>query len=119
MPARRKKKVEKVEEEKREEKPWYKFWPPGVRKHIDYPEVPLHEFLRTSAQKYPNKTAIIYFDKKITYKELDVLTDKFAAALADLGVKKGDKVAIFLPNIPQFVISYLWHFEGRRSCNCH
>jgi len=106
MPAKRKKKVEKVEEEKREEKPWYKFWPPGVRKHIDYPEVPLHEFLRNSAQKYPNKTAIIYFDKKITYKELDVLSDKFATALADLGVKKGDRVAIFLPNIPQFVISY-------------
>jgi len=108
MPAKRKKKVEEVKIEKPEEleKPWYKFWPPGIRKHIDYPEVPLFEFLRDSAKKYPDKTAIIYFDRKITFRELDVLSDKFATALVDFGVKKGDKVAIFLPNIPQFVISY-------------
>ncbi|MEM3580224.1 MAG: AMP-binding protein, partial [Candidatus Bathyarchaeia archaeon] len=105
MPAKRKKKVEEEKIEK-PEKPWYKFWPPGVRKHIDYPEVPLFEFLRDSAKKYPDKTAIIYFDRKITYKELDLLSDKFATALVDLGVKKEDKVAIYLPNIPQFVISY-------------
>jgi long-chain acyl-CoA synthetase len=106
MPAKRKKKVEEAKIEKPPEKPWYKFWPPGVRKHIDYPEVPLFEFLRDSAKKYPDKTAIIYFDRKITFRELDVLSDKFATALVDFGVKKGDKVAIFLPNIPQFVISY-------------
>ncbi len=105
MPAKRRKKAKK-EEEKLEEKPWYKFYPPGVRRHIDYPEVPLYEFLRISAQKYPDKTALIYFDGKMTYKELDVLTDRFAAALADLGVKKGDRVALFLPNTPSFVISY-------------
>ena len=105
MPAKRRKKVKK-EEEKLEEKPWCKFYPPGVRRHIDYPEVPLYEFLRISAQKYPDKTALIYFDGKMTYKELDVLTDRFAAALADLGVKKGDRVALFLPNTPLFVISY-------------
>ncbi|MEM2412873.1 MAG: long-chain fatty acid--CoA ligase [Candidatus Bathyarchaeia archaeon] len=105
MPAKKRKKAEE-EGEKPEEKPWYRFYPPGVRKHIEYPEVPLHEFLINSAQKYPDKTAIIYFDRKMTYKELDVLSDKFATALADLGVKKGDRVAIFLPNIPQFVISY-------------
>ena len=105
MPAKRRKKIKK-EGEKLEEKPWYKFYPPSVRRHIDYPEVPLYEFLRTSAQKYPDKTALIYFNRKITYKELDVLTDKFAAALADFGVKKGDRVALFLPNTPLFVISY-------------
>ncbi|MEM3640597.1 MAG: AMP-binding protein, partial [Candidatus Bathyarchaeia archaeon] len=103
MSVKRKK---KAAEEEPEEKPWYKFWPPSVRKHVDYPEVPLFEFLISSAQKYPDKTAMIYFDRKMTYKVLDMLTDKFAAALADLGVKKGDKVAIFLPNLPQFVISY-------------
>ncbi|MBS7647318.1 long-chain fatty acid--CoA ligase [Candidatus Bathyarchaeota archaeon] len=102
MSAKRKKKVEK----KPEEKPWYKFYPPGVRRHIVYPEIPLHELLRNAAQKYADKTAIIYFDRKISYKELNMLTDKFAASLANLGIKKGDKVAILLPNIPQFVISY-------------
>ena len=108
----RKKKVEKtpVEEEPRKvepaEKPWFKFWPVGVRKHIDFPEIPLQELLMKSAREFPEKTAIFYFDKGMTYRELNNLSDKFAAALDGLGVKKGDKVAIFLPNIPQFVISY-------------
>ncbi|MCS7139902.1 MAG: long-chain fatty acid--CoA ligase [Nitrososphaerota archaeon] len=89
-----------------EDRPWFKFYPPGVRKHIDYPDKPLHELLREAARKFPNRTAIIYFDRKITFKELDALTDKFATALADLGVNKGDRVALFLPNCPNFVIAY-------------
>jgi long-chain acyl-CoA synthetase len=104
----RKRKPRKKEEEpaKELEKPWFKFWPKGVSKHIEYPEVPLFEFLTNTAKKHPDSTAIVYVDRKITYRELDIATDKFATALNDLGVKKGDKVAIFLPNIPQFVISY-------------
>jgi len=105
-----KKRKQKKEEEKPRkeelEKPWFKFWPKGVPQHIEYPEVPLFEFLRKTAEKHPNNTAIVYFDREMTYKELDLVTDKFATALNGLGVKKGDKVAIFLPNIPQFVISY-------------
>jgi long-chain acyl-CoA synthetase len=88
------------------EKPWYRFWPEGVPKHIDYPQCPLSDMLKATAEKYPNNTAIVYFDKPMTYQELDVAVSKFATALDDLGVKKGDKVALFLPNIPQFVISY-------------
>jgi len=105
-PKRRKVKEEKIERKEILEKPWYKFWPEGVPKHIDYPEIPLFQFLRDTAGKYPDKTAIVYFDRKITYKELDAITDKFATALTDFGVKKGDKVAIFLPNIPQFIMAY-------------
>lgn len=88
------------------EKAWLKFWPQGVPKHIEYPEVPLFNFLKETSEKYPNNTAIVYYDKEITYKELNLFSEIFAAALRDLGVKKGDKVALFLPNIPQFVISY-------------
>jgi len=107
----KKKKEKKREEapkpvEKPSEKPWFKFWPENVPKHIDYPEVPLFDLLRRTAEKYPNHTALIYFDREITYKELDLASDKFATALADLGVKKGDKVAIFLPNTPQFIMAY-------------
>jgi long-chain acyl-CoA synthetase len=87
-------------------KPWFKFWPEGVPKHIEYPRVPLSDFLKNTAKSHPTHTAIVYFDREMTYKDLDVAADKFATALSDLGVKKGDKVAIFLPNIPQFVISY-------------
>ena len=98
--------AEKPEEPQKPEKPWFKSWPEGVPQHIDYPEVPLFELLRKTAQKYPNHTALIYFNRAITYKELDEASDKFATALVDLGVKKGDRVAIFLANVPQFIISY-------------
>jgi long-chain acyl-CoA synthetase len=88
------------------DKPWFKFWPEGVPKHIEYPLVSLAEILRKSARANPNQTSTVYFDKRLTYGELDDAVDRFAAALTAIGVKKGDKVAIFLPNMPQFVISY-------------
>jgi long-chain acyl-CoA synthetase len=87
-------------------KPWSKFWPAAVPEHLEYPEVPLHGLLRKSAKTHPENVAIAYFEREITYAELDVLSDQFAAALAALGVKKGGKVAVFLPNIPQFIIAY-------------
>jgi long-chain acyl-CoA synthetase len=88
------------------EKPWFRFWPEGVPKNIDYPQVPLFELLRSAAKEYPDHVSIVYYDKSMTYKELDRLSDKFATALSGLGIKQGDKVALFLPNIPQFPISY-------------
>ena len=87
-------------------KPWHKNWPPNVPKTIAYPEVPLHELLREAAKKHPDQTAIFYLGTKITYKELDQYTDKFATALHNLGVRKGDRVAVYLPNIPQYIIGY-------------
>jgi long-chain acyl-CoA synthetase len=110
----RKKKIEKetaqpsepAEPAEQLEKRWYRFWPEGVPKHVDYPEIPLSDLLKNTAESNPNHVAIVYFDREMTYRELNLASDKFATALADLGVKKGDKVALFLPNIPQFVISY-------------
>ena len=96
----------KKTKEKPAEKPWYKFWPKEVPKHVDYPAIPLSDFLKNTVQKYPNNIAISYFDREITYNELNGYVDKFATALNDSGVKKGDKVALFLPNIPQFIIAY-------------
>jgi long-chain acyl-CoA synthetase len=86
------------------EKP--KNWPVGVPQTIDYPEIPLFELLDVSAEKHPNATAIIFQDKAITYSELKEQVDRFATALQKMGVESKDKVALFLPNIPQFVISY-------------
>lgn len=88
------------------EKPWFRVWPSSVPKHINYPVVPLNEVLEKTAVRHPEKTAIVYFEREITYSELNSLSDQFATVLTSLGIKKGDKVAIFLPNIPQFVISY-------------
>lgn len=87
-------------------KPWLKNWPESVPQSIEYPEIPLYELLTRTANLYPKNVVIVFYGKRITYHELDVLTSKFAVALSDLGVKKGDRVALFLPNVPQYVISY-------------
>jgi long-chain acyl-CoA synthetase len=87
-------------------KSWFSSWPKDVPKNLEYPKVPLHEILEKTAKEHPEKAAIAFFEREITYAELDSLSDQFAGALAALSVKKGDRVAIFLPNIPQFVIAY-------------
>jgi long-chain acyl-CoA synthetase len=87
-------------------KPWFSSWPKDVPKNLEYPKVPLHEILEKAAKEHPEKPAIAYFEREITYNELNALSDQFAGALAALGVRKGDRVAIFLPNTPQFVITY-------------
>jgi long-chain acyl-CoA synthetase len=88
------------------EKPWLNSWPMGVPQSIKYPEVSLGEALRNSATESPDQVAISYYGTRLTYKELDSSVDRFGEALQDLGVKKGDRVGIYLPNIPQFVIAY-------------
>ncbi|MBN1244844.1 long-chain fatty acid--CoA ligase [Candidatus Bathyarchaeota archaeon] len=89
-----------------ENKPWFSSWPKNVPKNLECPKVPLHGILEKTAKEHPGKVAIAYSEGEITYAELDLLSDQFAAALAASGVKKGDRVALFLPNIPQFIIAY-------------
>src|SRR5665647_3121556 len=86
--------------------PWFNSWPAGVPKHIEYPKVPLQEILKKTAEVYPEKTAITYGEKEISYAQLETFSNQFANALVKLGVNKGDRVAVFLPNIPQFIIAY-------------
>lgn len=88
------------------ERPWFKNWPEGVPKRIDYPKVPLHALLEKSVQDFPGKPAIIFLGKKITYRELGSLVNRFATALYNLGIRKGDVVGLYLPNTPQFVVAY-------------
>jgi len=88
------------------EKPWLRFYPEWVPHSIEYPEVPLDELLKRSAEKHPNATAIIFEGLKMTYKELDEAVSRLATALQDLGVQKGDKVAVYPPNGPQFAVNY-------------
>jgi long-chain acyl-CoA synthetase len=92
-------------------KPWLQFYDEGVPARIDYPPVPLDRLLADSAAKHPQRTALIFggrvgsrvLDKGITYRELDDSVNRFAAAIQKLGVKKGDTVAMFMPNCPQLV----------------
>jgi long-chain acyl-CoA synthetase len=87
-------------------KPWLKNYDKGVPAHIDYPEINIYEFLVNSAKNFGSRTALWFLKNKIAYKKLDDITDRLATALVDLGVKKGDVVAIMIPNFPQFIMSY-------------
>ncbi|MGQ9721528.1 MAG: AMP-binding protein [Candidatus Jordarchaeum sp.] len=88
------------------ERAWFKSWPEGLPKSLDYPEVPIFSFLRDTAKRFPEKKGIIFYGYEVTFGELDDFSDRFANALVDIGVKKGDKVGLFLENCPQFVIAY-------------
>ena len=88
------------------DRPWFRFWPEGVPRHIDYPEVPLFQLLSSSTRRYSDNVAVSYQANHLTYRELERLTNKFAHGLSDLGVKKGDRVLLLLPNSPEFVIAY-------------
>ncbi len=93
------------------DKPWLAHYDKGVRANLEYPAVPMHYFLEQSAAKYPNNPVTIFgngskLDAKLTYRELDEQVNRLANALAAMGVKKGDRVALYLPNCPQYVIGY-------------
>ena len=86
--------------------PWYKHYPKHVPKSLEYPERNLFENLKISAKKFPENYAVVYKDFPYTYEKLLELSNKFANFLLSFGIKKGDRVALYLPNIPQFVIAY-------------
>jgi long-chain acyl-CoA synthetase len=88
------------------QKPWLKFYEPHVPAHIDYPHTVMPVVLAETARKFPDQTALIYKGARITYHSLDDQVNRFATALQQLGVKKGDRVAINLPNCPQYPIAY-------------
>jgi len=88
------------------DRPWLKQYDEGVPHTIEYPEVPLFYFLEQAAKNYPDSPCTIFKGEKITYREMNDLTDRLAAGLAELGVKKGDRVGIFMPNTPQFTVAY-------------
>jgi len=70
-----------------------------------YDELVINAFER-ACEKYPDKTAIIYLGEKFSYLRIKDLIDRFATALHDLGVRDNDKVMLYIPNCPQFLISY-------------
>jgi long-chain acyl-CoA synthetase len=88
------------------DRPWIAHYDKGVPASIDYPKEPLFHLLEESARKYPDRACTIFKGAVVSYKEMNEKTDRIAAALADMGVKKGDRVGIFMPNTPQFVVAY-------------
>lgn len=89
------------------EKPWFKSWPEEIPKKLEYPDdYPIYKFLQEAAELSPDNVATVIFDKKMKYGELWDKVLRFANSLHKLGVKKGDRIGIYLPNCPQFVIAF-------------
>src|ERR671933_17927 len=88
------------------ERPWLRAYDPGVPANIDVPDEPLHAALTGAARRYPRRTAIRFFGRSTSYAELDALANRFANALLALGVRKGERVALLMPNCPQMVLAY-------------
>ncbi|NTV63189.1 MAG: long-chain fatty acid--CoA ligase [Oscillochloris sp.] len=99
------------------EKPWLAAYEPGVLPSLSYPEQTLADLLTTTARRYPDKIATRLILKyvlnghlalggKLSYRQLDDLVDRMAAALAELGVCKGDRVGVMLPNSPHYIITF-------------
>ncbi len=95
-------------------RPWYKFYSKGLSRTLSYPKVGIFDFLETSARRYPDKTAIIYYGNKISYSELFEGALRIASFLNKNGINRGDRVGIYMQNSPQWVISYF----GIIRANC-
>ena len=87
-------------------RPWLASYPDDVPHSYDFPVVPMTRFLDDAAASFPTRTALAFLGSTMTYGELREAVDRFASALASLGVRKGDRVALVLPNCPQNVIAF-------------
>jgi len=90
------------------ERVWMKNWPDFIAKEPQYPrgKKPIFEYLRDNAGEFPDRTAIIFYGKELTYGELDRMSEQFARYLMDQGLQKGDRIALFMNSCPQYHIAH-------------
>lgn len=88
------------------DKVWLKHYPDYIRKEISIPDEPITEILKKSITHYGDNPALYFYGNEMTYKRLGELVDSFTAALQQEAFEQGERVAIMLPNCPQYVISY-------------
>ncbi|WP_206313519.1 AMP-binding protein [Streptomyces coryli] len=86
--------------------PWLRFYPAGVPHRVAIPDVPLTALLDDAARDHGGRTALVFFGRRIRYRALQRAADRFAAGLRRLGVEPGDRVALVLPNCPQFAVAF-------------
>ena len=94
------------------DRPHHKFWPPRVPRALTVPATSMWHNLATSAARYPDKPALVFFDRVTSYAALAAQVEALAGALAALGVQRGDRVALFMQNCPQLVVA---HFAVLRA----
>ncbi|HXV15260.1 MAG TPA: AMP-binding protein, partial [Gemmatimonadaceae bacterium] len=87
---------------------WHRNYDEGVPRTLaPYPNLTLLDYLRQNAASWPDRIALLFKGASISYARLEKESDRFATGLAKLGVERGDRVAIALPNCPQFLIAEL------------
>jgi long-chain acyl-CoA synthetase len=86
-------------------RPWLSFYEEGVPHRLDIPRFTLPAILDHSADQFPENPAIIFRDRSLTYREIRARSDAVAAGMAEIGARKGERVAIMLPNCPQYIES--------------
>jgi long-chain acyl-CoA synthetase len=87
-------------------RPWLAHYPQGVKADLEVPPRSVPQAFDEATERDPHRTAVVFYGRSISYGELREAADRFACALASLGVKKGDRVALYLLNSPQFIIAY-------------
>ena len=87
-------------------RPWRRWYAPGVIDRVNVPDIPLTQLLDDAAAEFPKRKALTFLGRSMSYAALLGAVDRFAGALHDLGVRKGDRVALVLPNCPQNVIAF-------------
>ncbi|MGD0276542.1 MAG: AMP-binding protein, partial [Syntrophales bacterium] len=88
-----------------EERIWHQSYVAGVSPTMEFEKITMHTILERTASRFPDQVALMLMGVEITYRKLHEDVKRFAAALAGIGIKKNDKVALILPNIPQMVIA--------------
>ena len=88
------------------DRPWLDHMDPKITKNPSLPDIPVHQLLTESAKKFPNHTALYFYGTKFSYTELETLTTGLAKSITELGIAKGDRVAIYMDNCPQYVIAF-------------
>jgi len=91
---------------KYDKRPWLEFYPQGVPTTVEIPVRPLPQVFDEVTSKYSGKTALIFYGNRVSFGKLREEVDRFATALYELGIRKGDRLALYLLNSPQFVIAY-------------
>jgi long-chain acyl-CoA synthetase len=87
-------------------KPWLRLYQQGVPATVEIPDRSVPQVFDEATDRWQDRTAVVFYGRSITYRELRDAADRLACALAALGVKKGDRVALYLLNSPQFIIAY-------------
>ena len=88
------------------DRPWLEHMDPKIDRSPNLPEIPVHQFLADSFRKYPNHIALYFYGTEFTYAEFASLTNKLANSLVRLGIKKSDRVALYMDNCPQYAIAF-------------